>query len=281
MSDLNGRVFLITGANTGIGYTTAKSLAQRGAHVVITCRTMEKAAPVVDDLKKLSGNDQIEALAMDLGSLKDVRRAALEFRERKLPLHVLINNAGLAGTGGLTSDGLELVVGVNHVGPYLFTRLLEPVLRSSTPARIVNVASEAHYNAKRVDWSAIKSKTKTTTTLDEYAQSKLANVLFTKELARRWADSGITTYALHPGVVATDVWRGVPAVLRWLPKLFMLTPEQGAATTLHCATDAGVAAHTGRYYDKSAEKRPNRAADDEALAKELWEQSEALVAAYL
>ena len=204
-----------------------------------------------------------------------MRTAAAAFLARDLPLHVLVNNAGLAGQRGHTKSGFELAFGTNHVGHFLFTELLLEKLKASAPARIVNVASTAHYNAKGIDWEAVRKPTRSLTALDEYAVSKLANVLFTKELARRLAGTKVTTYALHPGVVATDVWRRVPIGLRGLAKLFMKSAEDGAKTTIYCATSPAVAAETGKYYDDVKEKRPSKQADDLVLAAELWTCSEA------
>ncbi|MCE9572131.1 MAG: SDR family oxidoreductase [Deltaproteobacteria bacterium] len=274
MTDLSGNVFIVTGANTGIGKVAATDFARRGAHVFLACRSADKTQPVIDEIKRATGNDKVEFLALDLGDLSSVRTAAATFLARNLPLHVLVTNAGLAGQRGHTRSGFELAFGTNHVGHFLFTELLLDKLKASAPARIVNVASTAHYNAKGIDWDAVRKPTKTLTALDEYAVSKLANVLFTKELARRLAGTKVTTYALHPGVVATDVWRRVPVGLRGLAKLFMKSAEDGAKTTIYCATSPAVANETGKYYDDVKEKRPSKQADDLALAAELWKRSE-------
>jgi NAD(P)-dependent dehydrogenase (short-subunit alcohol dehydrogenase family) len=155
--------------------------------------------------------------------------------------------------------------------------MLQPALvttDAAAPARIVNVASKAHYNAKTIDWAAQRQRTKSRTGMTEYSVSKLCNVLFTKELAARAGDQALRTYALHPGVVATDVWRQVPSPLRWVIKKFMITPEQGAATSIKTATDPGLASQTGRYYDTDgSERRVSRLANDPALARELWNRS--------
>jgi NAD(P)-dependent dehydrogenase (short-subunit alcohol dehydrogenase family) len=274
MSELSGKVFIVTGANTGIGKVAATDFAKRGAHVFLACRSADKTQPVVDEIKRATGNDKVEFLALDLGDLTSVRTAAATFLARNLPLHVLVNNAGLAGQRGATKSGFELAFGTNHVGHFLFTELLLDKLKASAPARIVNVASTAHYNAKGIDWDAVRKPTKTITALDEYAVSKLANVLFTKELARRLEGTKVTTYALHPGVVATDVWRRVPVGLRGLAKLFMKSATDGAKTTIYCATAPELATETGKYYDDVKEKRPSKQADDVALAKDLWKRSE-------
>jgi NAD(P)-dependent dehydrogenase (short-subunit alcohol dehydrogenase family) len=277
--ELSGKIYIVTGANTGIGKVTAKELARRGGRVFLACRSEDKTRPVIDEITKEVPGAQVEFLALDLADLASVRRAAQAFLDKKLPLHGLINNAGLAGQRGLTKDGFELTFGTNHLGHFLFTTLLLDKLKQSAPSRIVNVASEAHYSAKGIDWDAQRKPTKSITGLDEYAVSKLANVLFTKELARRLEGTGVTTYSLHPGVVATDVWRRIPWPFRSLGKLFMLSPDDGAKTTLYCATAPELAKESGKFYEKSKEKRPSKLADDVALAAELWRRSEEWVSA--
>lgn len=273
-NELAGKTFVVTGANTGIGKVTALELARRGAHVILACRSIAKAAPVIDEIQRTTGNGRVELVELDLGDLASVRRCAEQLLARpELKIHGLINNAGLAGQRGITKDGFELQFGTNHLGPYLFTRLLLDRIKASGQARIVNVASKSHYRAAGVDWAAVKRPTRTRTAMHEYEVSKLSNVLFTKELARRLEGTGVTTYALHPGVVATDVWRRVPPPFRWLIKRFMITPEQGAQTTLKCATSPELATETGRYYDDCQERRPSKVSDDTALAAELWKRS--------
>ena len=277
--DLAGRSIVVTGANTGIGRVTAEKLAARGAKVVLACRDEERTAPVLAAIRAAGGEASFEAL--DLADLGSVRACAKRLLDADQPLHVLVNNAGLAGKRGVTKDGFELTFGTNHLGHFLFTVLLAPLLQKAASARIVNVASKAHYSAKTIDFAAIRQPTRSLTGLDEYAVSKLANVLFTRELARRLGRSGVHSYALHPGVVASDAWRSVPWGFRSLIKLFMLSNEQGAATTLYCATSPAVAAHDGRYYDACKERTPSKVALDDDLAKRLWEESVALTGADL
>lgn len=274
MAQLNGKVYVVTGANTGIGRVATIELAKQGAHVVLACRSAEKTRPVLDEVLKTKPDAKVEHLPLDLADLSSVRAAARRFLERELPLDGLINNAGLAGQRGMTKDGFELAFGTNHLGHFLFTNLLLDKLKASAPSRIVNVASEAHYRAKTIDWTAVQKPTATVTGFDEYSVSKLANVLFTKELARRLAGTGVTSYALHPGAVATDVWRRVPVVLRGVIKLFMKSAEDGAKTTIYCATDPSLARQSGRYYDDCRERQPSPVAEDEQLAAELWSRSE-------
>jgi NAD(P)-dependent dehydrogenase (short-subunit alcohol dehydrogenase family) len=273
-TDLQGKTYVITGANTGIGKITARELARRGAHVILACRSADKTQPVIDEIVRETGNDKVELVALDLADLASVRRCAEQLLARNIPIHGLINNAGLAGSRGTTKDGFELTFGTNHLGHYLLTRMLLDRIKQSGPARIVNVASASHYQAKAINWDALRKKTKSRTGMPEYAVSKLSNVLFTKELARRLEGTNVTTYALHPGVVATDVWRRVPSPVRWVMKKFMVTPEEGAQTSIRCATAPELANETGRYYDRDGkERRPNKLANDEQLAKELWTRS--------
>lgn len=284
---VDGKTVLITGANTGIGRVTAEQLARRGAHVVLACRSAERTLPVVEGIETHGGVASF--LPLDLADLASVRACAEAFLSSGRPLFMLVNNAGLAGQRGVTKQGFELAFGTNHLGHFLLTKLLLPRLReeaqtasaeySGAIPRIITVASASHFSAKGIDFEALQHATASRTGVPEYAVSKLANVLFAKELARGRAGSGITSVALHPGVVASDVWRSVPWPFRSLMKLFMLTSEQGARTTLHCAMASDL--EDGAYYDKQRTKRASALADDEALAKQLWERSEEWVAPFV
>jgi NAD(P)-dependent dehydrogenase (short-subunit alcohol dehydrogenase family) len=269
--DLTGRRFLVTGANTGIGAATAKALAARGAEVVLAARSREKTEPVLAAIR--DAGDKADFALLDLGSLASVRACGDKLVAEGRPLDVLVNNAGVAGQRGLTADGFELQFGTNHVGHFLLTMLLVPLLRTGKTARIVNVSSKAHYQARGIDFDAVRRSTPSISGLMEYEVSKLANVLFTKELARRLAGAGIHSYVLHPGVIRSDAWRRIPQPFRWFVTRKMITVEEGSKTTLYCATSPEVADQDGRYYDNCREKAPNRVAEDAALAKELWERS--------
>lgn len=271
---LAGRVALLTGANTGIGRVTARELARQGAHVFIACRSAQRAQPALDEIQAMSPPVMAELLLLDLGDLASVRLCVRAFLARGLPLHLLINNAGLAGAKGLTISGFDMAFGTNHLGHFLLTQLLMERVKASVPARIITVASRAHYRARGIDWDAVRRPTKTSTGLAEYGVSKLANVLFSAELGRRLTGTGITTYLLHPGVVASDGWRSMPEPLRWLIKLTMMSIEEGAATTLHCATSAQAGAETALYYDKCRPKTPSTVAQDLGFATELCKRSE-------
>lgn len=271
-ASLQGRVHLITGANTGIGRATATELARRGGRVVMACRSLDKARPVAEAIRAETHNDAVELVELDLASFASIRRAAAELLARDLPVHVLINNAGLAARG-LTADGFELVFGTNHLGHFLLTQLLLERLRASAPARVVTVASRAHYKAPGIDFEAVRRPTASVTALKEYEVSKLANVLFSAELARRTAGTGITTYAVHPGVIASDIWRRIPWPIRPIALSFMDTNEEGAAAVLDCAVSPARAAESGLYYHHSRPREPSRLARDPELARRLWEQS--------
>jgi retinol dehydrogenase-12 len=274
MSQLQGKTVIVSGANTGIGRVTAMELAAKGAHVVLAGRSESKTRPVLDAIRATGG--KADYLPLDLADFASVRAAARAFLDRDLPLDILVDNAGLAGAHGVTKDGFEVTFGTNHLGTYLFTRLLLPALERPATSRVVVVASRGHYRAPGIDWDAVRKPTRTTTAFPEYCVSKLANVLFAKELARR-APARVHTYSLHPGAVASDVWREVPWGLRHLMKLFMLSNEEGARTSLHCATSDEARDQTGLYSDESRERTPSRLALDEALARDLWERSAAWV----
>jgi NAD(P)-dependent dehydrogenase (short-subunit alcohol dehydrogenase family) len=268
------RVALITGANTGIGRVTARVLAQQGVHVFVACRSAQRTQALLEEIHAVAPAAKVEWLPLDLQDFKSIRACAQAFLSRGLPLHLLINNAGIAGARGITAQGFELAFGVNHLGHFLLTQLLLQRLQHSAPARIVTVASRAHHRVPGIAWQAVCQPTASVSGIAEYGVSKLANVLFSAELGRRLVGTGVTTYALHPGVVATDVWRALPWPLADLLKLFLVSPEKGAATTLYCANDAGVDAQSGLYYDACRTKTPSRAARDPALAAELWRRSE-------
>lgn len=271
----NGKVVLITGANTGIGRITAIKLAMQGYHVFLACRDFAKTQAVLNEINsKSQGAAQAEFLPLDLGDLDSVNACADAFLAKGLPLHVLINNAGLAGVKGFTKSGFELAFGVCHVGHFLLTQRLLPLLQQSAPSRIVNVSSRAHLRTKGIDFDAVQKPTSSPTAVPEYCVAKLANLLFTKELARRLKGTGVNAYALHPGVVATEVWRALPGFVRSVVNLFMMSPEEGAATTLHCATAQMAEQDNGQYFVKCKQAKYSPYGDDLELANTLWVKSE-------
>lgn len=277
---MSEQTFLVTGANTGIGKATAEELARRGGRVYVAARSAAKGEAAVAAIKAATGSDSVWFLALDLADLPSVRACADAFLARGEPLHVLVNNAGIGGAHGVTRQGFELTFGVNHLGHFLLTRLLLARLVSSAPARVVTVASDAHYSARGIDFDALRRPARGITGLPAYGVSKLCNVLFSAELARRTAGTGVHAYALHPGVVASDIWRRVPWPVRPLVTRRMLSVSDGAATSVYCATSAEVAQESGLFYDKCAVREASAVATP-SLAAELWQRSEAWTAPYL
>jgi retinol dehydrogenase-12 len=274
------RTFLVTGANSGIGRAMAEALADQGGRVVLAARSEERTRPVLDTIRGRHPASDPQFLQIDLSDLASVRRAAERYLASGHPIDVLVNNAGIAGTRSLSKDGFDVTYATNHIGPFVLTNLLLPRLRESPQGRIVNVASVAHMTVKRMDWSGLERRTTPVRSgFPAYAVTKLMNVLHAKELARRLGGSRVTTYALHPGAVASNIWRAIPRLVQWVMKLFMLSNEEGARTPLYCATAPDLTTVTGRYYDRCREVPPNPLAESSALAEELWERTETAVAA--
>lgn len=278
--ELEGRTAVVTGATSGIGLATAAALAERGARLVLLARDPARAETAVEAIRKRAPDAAAEIVQADLASLADLRRAAPEILARCPELHLLVNNAGVFKMRReTTADGFEATFAVNHLAYFLLTNLLLERLRATAGARIVSVASEAHRFGGPLDWDDLQSERRYRV-FAVYGRSKLCNILWTRELARRLAGSGVTANCCHPGAVATRLgqtgaaWtRAVGAALR----LVFLTPEQGARTSVHLASSAAVAGVSGRYFDKERERRPAPFAEDDAAARRLWEVSEALV----
>ena len=277
---MRGKVCVVTGASSGIGRVTALGLAEQGATVVLVCRNEERGGPVLAEIERQGGSGTATLLTADLSSQRQVRAAAAAFRERFDRLDVLINNAGVAvrGTRLVTEDGLETTFAVNHIAPFLLTDLLLDRLRASAPARVITVSSAAHRNYA-LDLDDLQAERRYSG-FSAYSRSKLANILFTHELSRRLEGTGVTANCLHPGVVATGIFRNAPRWLRIvLASPLVLTPEKGADTLLWLATAPEVAEVSGCYFVRRKPVRPSRAARDPASARRLWEASEALTAA--
>jgi len=274
---MRGNVVLITGGNTGIGFVTALELARQGAHVILACRSAKRANAARDQIQEETGNPLVETLELDLADLNSVYHAAQEILARDLPIHCLINNAGVAGARGITPSGFEMAFGTNHIGHFALTQWLLPRILASAPARIVTVASRAHRMAPGINFADLVRPTRTWLTLREYGVSKLANILFSAELARRLQGTGVNTYALHPGVVSTEIWRHVPRWIIQLRRKFMIAPQDGAKTTLYCASAPELENQTGLYYDRCSVAEPSSLAKNNVLAQELWRFSEVAV----
>ena len=280
-ADLSGQTILVTGANSGIGKAAATQLAGLGARVVITARDERRGAQAVADIAHDSGGTA-EVRSLDLARMQSVVEFATAFRTDHDRLDVLILNAGIMSTQRrITEDGFELMFQVNHLGHFLLTRLLQPLLEVSAPSRVVVVASVAHKRG-RIDFDDLQSE-KHYGGMTAYATSKLANVLFAAELARRLDGSGVTANSLHPGTVRTG-WgadgdaRGLLDLGLRLARWAFLSPEQGAQTVVHLAASPSVAGDSGGYYVRSRPRLPAAHARDPHAARRLWEVSERLVA---
>lgn len=280
--DMNGKTILITGATNGIGKVTALELAKMGASVVIVGRSQSRTESVASEIKVTSKNDAVDTLIGDLSSMADARQVADEFKRKHQRLDVLVNNAGAVfNTRQETVDGYEMTFALNHLSYFLLTNLLLDTLKASTPARIVNVSSDAH-RGFTLDFDDLQNKKHYGTGgFGAYGRSKLANVLFTYELARRLAGTGITANVLHPGFVATGFGhnngRAMALIMGVIHRLFALTPEQGAETTIYLASSPQVEDITGKYFDKCKAVQSSPQSYDEAAARRLWEISESLV----
>jgi NAD(P)-dependent dehydrogenase (short-subunit alcohol dehydrogenase family) len=279
---MNGKICLVTGATNGIGKATAQALAQMGATVVIVGRNPAKCAAVVSEIKHSSGNDAVEALIADLSIMAEVRHVADQFKAKYQQLHVLVNNAGAAfGKRQVTAEGFEKTFALNHLNSFLLTNLLLDTLKASAPARIVNVASDAHKGAQ-LDFDDLQSE-KSRYSLTAYGRSKLATVVFSYELARRLTGTGVTCNVLHPGLVRTGFASNlgvVPsAVIGFFMRFVGLTPEQGAQTSVYLASSPDVENVSGKYWEKRKVVPSGRAAYDEASWTRLWEVSDKMVAA--
>lgn len=269
------RVFVVTGASSGVGKATALELARLGATVALVCRNPERAEAVRNQIRTATGNEAIHVLLADLSSQAEIRRLAHELLDRYPQIHILINNAGVFNRRRTTTvDGIETVFAVNHLAYFLLTHLLRERLTASGSARIINVASDAH-RWGTLDFNDLQN-TRAYRAMRVYGQSKLCNILFTRELARRVAGTGITANCLHPGGVATGLgwnngWWAVFIAKALRP--FLHTPEQGADTVVYLATASIGEAVNGKYFADRREIQPSPAAQDEEAAKRLWQIS--------
>lgn len=269
---MNGKLCLITGASSGIGKVAATELARLGARMVLVCRTTEKGRLTAEEIKKATGNGSIDFLAADLSSQAEIRKLAADYQSRFPAPQVLINNAGLAlKKRAISPDGIEMTFAVNHLAYFLLTNLLLDTLKSGGPARIVNVSSDAHHSGS-IDFDDLQLE-RNYSAWRAYSSSKLCNLFFTYELAKKLQGSGVTVNALHPGAVATKIFRDVPAPLRALILLLTMSPQKGAQTTVYLASSPEVEGVSGKYFKKKAEARSSAASLDAQAAERLWQVS--------
>lgn len=282
MSDhMKEKTVIVTGGNNGIGLETAVGLARLGAHVVITARNQAKGEAALADIKNRSESNNVELMLADFASLASIRRFVEKFKAHHDRLDVLVNNAGGINTSrSETLDGFETTFGVNHLGYFLVTNLLLDVIKASAPARIVSVSSGAHLRSKGMNFDDLNAE-QSYRGMGVYGRSKLANVLFTYELARRLEGSGVTANCLHPGVVRSGFGQNNGGLTSLAFKSFytLLRPltksnAQGAETSIYLASSPEVEGVTGKYFANSKETQSSPASHDEEAAKRLWEVSE-------
>ena len=278
--NMNGKVCLVTGGTNGIGKATAQALAKMGATVVIVGRDAQKAALVSKEIQESSGNPNVDWLLADLSSQQDIRRIASEFKNKYSKLHVLINNAGgTFMTRQLSVDGIEMTFSLNHLAYFLLTNLLLDTMLASSPARIINVSSDAHSGGK-IEFDNLQGE-RSYSGIGPYGNSKLANILFTNELARRLEGTGVTVNALHPGLVSTGFGKNNPGLLMKIMgvviPLIARSPEEGAETSIYLVSSPAVQNITGKYFVDCKVTQPAPQATDSAVAKKLWDVSAEMV----
>jgi len=280
---MKDKIVLITGANSGIGKETTRALAKKGATIIMACRHLEKAEPVGEIIQRESKNPNIEVMKLDLASLKSVRNFTQEFKTRYQKLNVLINNAGVfCMKREETEEGFEKTMGVNHLGHFLLTYELLPILENTPEARIINVSSNAHFSGD-LDLGDLHFKRRKYSGFKAYGASRLATVFFTQELAERLKEKDITVNSLHPGHVDTNMWdlwgterKWYQSIINGIIKLFLISAEEGAQTSIYLASSNEVKGITGKYFAKKKIKAASKKCSDIKLQKELWQLSEQL-----
>jgi len=284
--DLKNKIVIVTGANTGIGFETVSTLSSMGAHVIAACRDQKKGQEVIKKIKSKINKASVEFIKLDLEDKKSIKQFAEEFKKNHEKLDILINNAGvMACPLSKTKDGFEMQIGVNHLGHFYLTSLLMESLKAAPKSRVVNVSSRAHFRGGPIDFEDINWNTRPYVPLDAYGQSKLANVLFSHELNKRYSEHNITSYSLHPGVIRTELGRHI--VTGWkkvvfffaYPVYWYFTKDvwHGAQSTIYCAVAPGLEKEGGKYFSDCAVTKPKPDGENDGIAKKLWEKSEQLL----
>ena len=278
---MHAKRVIITGGNSGIGFEAAVALARLGADVTIACRNLQRAEAARTAIVERSASDRVDVMQLDLADFASIRSFAAVASERFDRIDVLLNNAGLVSRSrALTADGFELTFGTNHLGPFLLTSLLLDQIIATPGSRVVNVASDAHkFVGNGIPFDDLQHEQKYSAFI-VYGRSKLANILFTRELARRLDGTGVTANCLHPGFVASNFGKSDPlgSIAMVLGRPFAISAERGARTSTFLASDPSVAAVTGRYFYKCAERQPSAKATNDDDARRLWAASEELIA---
>ena len=271
---MKGKTCVVTGANSGMGFVVARELARMGANVVLVCRSQSKGDLASSEIRRVTGNESVELMIADLASLESVRKFARDFKQSHQKLHVLVNNAGLIlGKRTLTPDGLEATFEVNYLSHFLLTHLLLDVLKASAPSRIVNISSDAHTSG-HMNFDDLQCE-RGYGGWKSYCQSKLAQILFTYELAERLKGTGVTVNCLHPGAVRTN-WgdeAGTLGIGIRLARPFMLSPDKGAETALYVSTSPDLEGVSGKYFAKKREAQSSKESYDEEERRKLWDIS--------
>jgi len=270
---MEGKICIITGANSGIGKATAIDLAKMNATIVMMCRSKERGEEAQKEIIELTGNKKVDLFLCDLSSQESIRKFVSEFKSKYQKLHILINNAGvMLSKRGVSVDGFEMNFAVNHLAPFLLTNLLLDALKNSAPSRIINVSSAAHRMAK-MDFDDLQSEKMKYRLMKIYGASKLALMLFSYELSRRLEGTSVTVNTLHPGLVNTNLGQDQSSFSQGFGKLFFKKPEKGAETSIYLASSQEVEGITGKYFAKKQQKQSSEESYNEDYAKRLWKLS--------
>jgi NAD(P)-dependent dehydrogenase (short-subunit alcohol dehydrogenase family) len=271
---MNGKVCIVTGANAGLGKAIAAGLAQMGAAVVLACRDRARGEAARDAIRATTGNESVELMLVDLASQQSIRAMTDDFKQRYHRLNLLVNNAAIFTTRrALTPDGLEMMFATNHLGPFLLTNLLLDMLRAGAASRVVNVTAPS---TSRLYFDDLQGEG-VFRTVDAFGASKMCNLLFTYELARRLDRSGVTANAVHPGLVKSNLMHEAPAAIRWMFQLFSAAPERAARGPLYVASSRDLAGVTGKFFKRKRSIDSNAYSNNQQVQRQLWDASAELV----